>query len=347
VWLCPQANAVHLRTQKKSVPLEAPPAQPISSDLPNISTRAPAQSNTLIFFGDLLVWKAEESGTENWGQTYGNGFIDIHSVSFPWDVGFRVGAGYGMKHDEWDTQLYYTRFKTVGKDRVSSPDIVTSPFLGNFYIDNAFGISDSGPTYHRSSIRWGIDFNIFDLELGRKYRPSKAIVLRPFIGLKGGWIHQKIHSTWKDPEDSLLFLNPFTTAKENLKNNFWGIGPSVGLNTSWRLKEINRHAFYLFGDFSGALMYGHWTFKDVYTNDFGQKVSIDLSPINGAASMFRSFMGMQWAVCSKTDRFRFSIKLGYEMQFWLQQLQFYTLNVGRLLNTLTLQGGTLDFGMEF
>lgn len=313
----------------------------------------PSSSNLRSFdlFADVLVWSLQESGTENWAQTYSpkssKEKIDILQVEFPLDVGLRIGVGNLLKHDKWDLQLSYTWFRTQGKDHISTSDKIASSFLGNFFIDNSFGISDSGPTYHEAAIDWTICFNVFDWELGRKYWVSKALLLHPFIGLKGGWIHQRIHSNWKNPEDPYLFLNPFNSAVEIIKNNFWGIGPSTGLHTVWELASFSRNAFSLFSDFSGALMWGHWTFDDVYKNDISEKVSIDLPSINGASFMLSAFSGLEWNAKFHRDRLCFSIRCGLEMQFWLDQLQFYSFNAGRLVNVVTLQGGTIDFRFDF
>lgn len=318
--------------------------------LPNTSARFKPDSTSLDVFADLLVWCAQESGTDNWAEvitTSGSKTkSDIRDVNFDWDAGFRVGLGYGMRHDQWDTQLYYTWFRTRGHDHVSStPGSVFSAFLGNFYVDNPNGAGISGVAYQKASMRWMIHFNMFDWELGRSFWVSKALSLRPSLGLKGGWIHQSIHTKWQNP--NRIGAEFFNTARENLKNNFWGIGPSGGLNTKWNLFVRQNHSFNLFGDLSGAIMWGHWTFRDVYKNDIRQKVIVKLSHINGGATMLRTFMGIGWDADFNQNRLHLCTKLGYEMQFWLDQLQFYSFDTGRLNNELTLQGGTLEVRFEF
>lgn len=319
--------------------------------LPNISSRFHPNSTNFSIFADLLIWCAKESGSENWAEvinTKGSKTTsDIRDVHFGWNAGYRVGLSYGMKHDQWDTQFYYTWFRTRGSDHVSSaPGSVFSAFLGNFYVDNADGAGISGIAYQKASILWTIRFNMFDWELGRAFWISKALSLRPFIGIKGGWIDQSIHSKWENP--SLSPFDPvFNTGRENLRNNFWGLGPSAGFDTKWNLIVCKNHSFSLFGDVSGAIMWGHWTFKDLYKNDIDQEVSIKTSHFNSGATMLRTMMGLGWDVNFSHDRFHFSTKLGYEMQFWLDQLQFYSFDTGRLNNELTLQGGTLAFRFDF
>lgn len=316
--------------------------------LPNISARFQPDNTSFDIFADLLVFCAQESGSDNWAEvinaTGSTTVCDIKDVRFGWNVGFRVGLGYGMCHDEWDTQLYYTRFSTQGNDHISSnPGSIFSPFLGNFYVDNPGGAGISGIAYQRASILWKVRFNMFDWELGRSFWVSHALSLRPFIGLKGGWIHQLIHTKWQNPH--LSGAEFFHTGKEDLKNNFWGLGPCGGLKTKWNLVVYQNHSFSLLGDLSGAIMWGHWTFGDQFTNDIQQEVSVKLSNLNSGATMLRTFMGFGWD--ASFCQFHFSTKLGYEMQFWLDQLQFYSFDTGRLSNELTLQGGTLEFCVDF
>ncbi|MBI2743772.1 MAG: hypothetical protein HYX48_07650 [Chlamydiales bacterium] len=324
--------------------------QESSNGLPNISARFHPESTSLDVFADLLVWCAKESGSENWAQVItasgAKTKCDVRDVRFDWDAGFRAGLGYGMKHDQWDTQLYYTWFRTRGSDHVSStPGTVFSAYLGNFYVDNQNGAGISGIAYQKASMEWKIHFSMFDWELGRNFRVSRALSLRPFIGLKGGWIHQSIHTKWHNSNRSGAEF--FKEGRENLKNNFWGIGPSAGLNTKWDLFVRQKHSFNLFGDLSGAIMWGHWTLGDVYKNNIEQEVVVKLSHINSAAVTLRTFLGFGWDATFNRDRSHFSAKLGYEMQFWLNQLQLYFFDTGRLDNVLTLQGGTLEFRFDF
>ena len=355
------ANAASIDAADSSVVIEekkyqaTEQAQSDSNGLPNISSRFKPNSWSFDIFADLLVWCAQESGTENWAEviTGGDGapeICDIRDIDFDWNAGLRIGLGYGMEHGQWDTQFYYTWFRTEGSDHVSSvPNSVYSAFVGNFYVDNASGAGVKGLTYQKASIHWTINFNMFDWELGRAFWVSKALSLRPFLGLKGGWIHQSIHTKWQNPTlpTPPPVYEPFHIGKENLKNNFWGLGPSFGIDTKWNVLALQDHSLSILGDLSAAILYGHWKFRDVYQNDIGQKVPVKLSNNKSGASMLRTFLGLGWDANFCNNRFRFSTKLGYEMQFWFDQLQFYSFDTGRFDNELTLQGGTLEFRFDF
>ena len=322
---------------------EAIPCPP----LPNCSARLRNVCQSVDLFADLLVWTARESGTENWAQIIGPGrhFLELKPVFFPWDVGLRVGFDYGMKHDQWDTLFSYTWFQTKGTDQISTPYEINPAYNANFYVNNASGGGFSGPLYKSGAIQWTILFNMFDWELGRKFWAGYALSLRPFCGLKGGWIHQKTRTQWENP--NIPDPSSFGTAKETIKNNFWGIGPSGGLDTKWVLGTLCNHMFSLFGDFSGALLVGRWTFSDIYKNAVPIIVRITNPNIFGAASMLRGMMGFQWDASFNRERLYFSMKVGYESQFWLDQLQIYQFDIGKQDLELTLQGVTIDFNFDF
>ncbi len=315
--------------------------------LTNCLARPQNARQSFDLFADVLVWTVRESGTENWSQVIGPGrtFLELQSVSFPWDVGVRVGFDYSFEFDQWDTLFAYTWFQTKGTDRVNTPYEINPAFTGNFYVNNPSGNGFSGPLYQKGAIQWTILFNMFDLELGRKYWASSALSVRPFLGLKGGWIHQSANTQWLNPN----IANPssFGTAKENIKNNFCGIGPCGGLDTTWKLGTVRNHIFSLFGDFSGATLLGRWTFSDIYSNAVPTVVSITTPNIFGAAFMLRGLMGFEWDTSFNAEQFYFTMRVGYESQFCLDQLQIYQFDIGLQDLLLTLQGASIDFAFDF
>jgi len=320
-----------------------------SDGLLNVSDRC--QEKPYVIFADFLYWTIRETGSDNWGlnfsiaSTYQK--IDVLSVPFKWNPGVRSGIDYSLNHDGWDIKAIYTWFFTQAKDHQNSISHISSPYLGNFYVNNADGSDvQAAPTYASAEIRWRILFNMFDWQLGRKYFVSSSLILRPFAGIKGGWIHQKIHTKWFDPTNTTV-QNTFLDGTENLKNNFWGIGPSIGIDSEWKLGCIRKLTFNLFADFAGAILPGRWNFNDIYQNDQPQKVTVDTASFIAASSMLQAILGLKWVIDFAQGRSSFFAKIGYESQVWLSQLQFYSYNTGRLSNPLTLQGATIELSFNF
>lgn len=306
----------------------------------------PYTDDSSSFFAEALVWELREGSADNWAQQISPAgptrTAKVLGVPFKLSPGVRLGAVYNSGYADWDTAFTYTWFQTKGVSQATATTGgVYSPFLGNFFINNTGGAGLSGPIYRNASIQWKVLFNICDLEVGRTFQIDQFLSLHPFIGIKGGSINHNINSTWQNP----TVATTFTSATENLKNNFLGVGPSLGLNTTWGIYSTPKSSFNIFGNFSGALLWGHWRFKDLYRNNTPTSVAVHVKPINGAATMTRGLMGIEWVGCIAETKM--AVRLGYEAQVWFNQMQFYSFNMGRLNNLMSLQGGVLGFEFYF
>ncbi len=309
-------------------------------------------------FADALFWTLREGSADNWAQvitpkgllgTYA-GTVTLVDAPFDWNTGVRVGMGRKYADERLEGTVSYTNFSTRATNRAAGE--VYSAFLGNFFVDNPDGDS-FGPHYRSADIDWDVAFHAIDLEVGRSFRVAPNLVVRPFIGLKAAIIRQSIHSRWRQPIDTLEHIYLFESATEDLKQDFWGIGPSVGVTLEMPLYTRPRYTLKLFGTPSGSLMYGHWTFSDVYANDgptsitipTPSSIAIRTSPISGAATMISGAMGVEWT--QFFARATTTVRLGYEAQVWLNQMQFYSYNMGRLNNLMSLHGGVLELRINY
>ncbi len=316
-----------------------------------------SQQGTYLF-ADALFWTVREGGADNWAQIItpkgllGSyvGTATLVDAPFDWNTGFRVGVGHQRVGDEVDATVYYTNFNTKATSQAAGE--VYSAFLGNFYVDNTDGDS-FGPHYRSASIRWDFDFHTIDLEVRRSFTIAPNLVVRPFVGLKAAIISQSLSSNWRQPIDTSEKTYLFNSATENLKQDFWGIGPSLGVTLEMPLSTRPRYSLKLFGTPSGSLMFGHWTFRDVYTNDgptsttvpTPTSIAINTSSITGAATMLSGVMGIQWT--QYFSRATTTVRVGYEAQVWLNQMQFYSYNMGRLNNLTSLHGGILELCINY
>jgi hypothetical protein len=199
---------------------------------------------------------------------------------------------------------------------------------------------------------------MFDWDLGRWQYFSKNLALRPYVGIKGGWIHTKVKSTFASSTGVGASIG------ESFKNNYWGVGPSAGINTLWVLGCAGSrmdHRFSLFGDFGGALQYGHFnvTSNTAGVNTAGASVGgLNQTGLNRnqATAMLQGAMGISWDTSFNRDRCHFMLKLGYELQYWFRQNQLigtaYTAATGlasnfRFSDDMALQGATAELRFDF
>jgi len=309
-------------------------------------------------FAEALFWTLREGSADNWAQvitpeklvdSYA-GTATLIEAPFDWSTGFRVGWGRRAAADGLEGTVSYTHFRTRATSHAAGE--VYSAFLGNFYVGNPDGAL-FGPHYRSADIDWDVDFHAIDLRARRAFAVSPSLVVRPFVGLKAAVINQSIHSKWREPIDTLLTTYKFNSATEDLRQDFWGIGPSLGVDLEIPWHTEPRYTIKFFAAPSAALMFGHWTFSDVYQNDgpttttipTPTSIAIRTSPITGAATMLRGAMGVEWTQCFA--RATTTVRLSYEAQVWLNQMQFYSYNMGRLNNLMSLHGGVLELRIAY
>lgn len=322
-----------------------------------LTSARPESDNGWYVFADALYWHADVGNTDwsaklptdagNPTQKTGT----VHHLDFKWSWGFKVGIGVNMDHDMWDSNLYYTWFHTENSNSIgpteTQQDVVT-------WVPPGFSQLNS------ASHNWSIHFSMFDWELGRWYYVSKNLALRPHVGVKGGWINQERKTKASRTQDQQGALVT-THLDAQIKNNFWGVGPSIGLNTMWVLGNAGSnmdHRFSLFGDAAGSLMYGHFDNNDSFllssaSSPTTSRFKYDNLSRNLAVAMLQGVMGLSWDTAFNRGRNHFMMKVGYEFQYWFRQNQFlYSFDFAekssmRYSDDLALQGLTVDFRFDF
>lgn len=302
--------------------------------LPNPSARPQTSCSNLDVFGNALYWVASE--TADWAATITQSpqieEVDYKTISFNWSPGFRVGLGYNLESDSWDTQACYTYFTTSSHDYARGT--IHSAFFGQTI--SAVGY------FQTASIGWKINYHMFDLDLGRSFLVSKDLSLRPSIGLKGGWIYQKIRSKWEKPE---LFFT--LKATEDLNNNFTGIGPKFSVKGKWNFGNVGIHSFSLISEAASALLWGHWKINDVYQDNFLVTVNTIVKNRNFGATFLKAYLGGGWDFNFNKDHSHFLLRAGYEIEDWFDQFQVFDDASGGNSNDLVLQGLTVNMRVDF
>jgi hypothetical protein len=304
--------------------------------VPNLSDRPLAKTRYFDLFIDLLYWQPSEP--VDWAYTLSvNGGVEqvaYKMISFGWDPGFRVGLGYQMEYDQWDTQLSYTRFQSATHSQTTGN--ITSIFLGS-----KTALYNS---YENAKINWKLQFNLFDLDLGRSFWISHALSLRPCIGVKAGWIDQTIDSQWINP--LVLGFRVPLTAKENIEHDFLGGGPKGGVRGKWVLGCIDRYSFSLLGDLASSYLWGNWTITDKFRGSL-TSVSTNIGNRTFGSFVLQGLLGigLDWNI--RREQSHISIKLGYEFQDWFSQFQAFDNGTGGHNNDLILQGATFDIHFDF
>ncbi|MEM1283728.1 MAG: Lpg1974 family pore-forming outer membrane protein, partial [Chlamydiota bacterium] len=218
---------------------------------------------------DYLAWYASEEVASIWADviTIGDNRSswEARGFNFNWGQGSRLGISRALNCDQWKTAFYWTWFQTSNHKKI--------PFQDNARISPEFFAAFlSGNTPQNMSGKWSLLLNMFDWELGRECCVCKNFSVRPFVGIKGGWIHQTIKVKYGD-----LVIDNIPTdfsADEHLTNNFSGVGPLVGVNTKWKIGRFCSSSVSLIGDLSLATLFGSWSCDDFYENTVSQTSSV-------------------------------------------------------------------------
>lgn len=279
-------------------------------------------------FVDLLVWDASEETESIWSTitttpSPGTTISAPQYANFNWKPGLRLGFLFHPHSCFWDSKIYWTYFSTEkGYNYPSGSDIVNTQFFSGFL---------SATPFLGADFNWRLAMNMLDYTASHAFKLTEGLTFRPSIGLKGGTIRQNIHAEW----NAIVY-----GATEKVKNNFAGVGPTLGLDLRWELFEN----FVLVGDLSTAWTWGNWKGKDLYIRPGALLGLITPTTITTymnnsklGTMVFNYFMGLEWIYAGKSN---LTFKLGYEMQLWTNQLRAISFQQLPLHGDLTLQGAT-------
>ncbi len=311
------------------------------------------QHNAFVLSGDFLYWRPDQTG-----MTYcvtSNEFTDIligsknkevHQTSH-WGPGFRIGAGAKFIDAPCDLSFYWTRFHQTAHSSASAPVITGSQLLG--LITFTIGGQDFGGGKAHST--WNLEMDQLELDLGYRLCFNERYLLRPYIGIAGGWIdqNQKIkYSQFLDTNSGVLF-----DSKIKQTNNFHGIGPKFGANGHLLIGA----GFGIMGNLATSFFYGkaHNPVKSEIIDDpLGSPFTTVKTKYqqNRIVPIAQAQVGLTWGVkCA--DHFSIDLAALYEVQYfwgtWRNQnstiQNIYVADAG--YGNLMLQGGTFQLKLTF
>ncbi len=284
---------------------------------------------------DFLWWKLYEGGTDYLFKAKNDRGIfpvkgNIKHFNFEWEPGFKVGLGYLFEHDGWEANIEFTYFKTHARSSASSHSPDLFPLAGNPVLN-----------FTKAKGHWHVNFYDIDFVLGRNYFVSKFLSLCPFFGLASAWIdqHRRIHFI-AEGGDRIVLKN---------KNDFWGIGPRLGLDAQFAFCEH----YSCYGNISGNLLWG-----DFHVNEFDKDNTTNIEFHDLHYNLHRMVpnvafgLGLAYETTFAQNCYHLLIKCGYENQYWWRQNQLpipdvNSLEFRRASQDLSMQGLTVEFRLDF
>lgn len=286
--------------------------------------------------GDYIYWTAREDGLEfalSGAQIDGSLPTKAghkYDPRFRFQSGFKAGVGFSFGHDKWDSYINYTWLRT--QDNHKSVDPVSGAPLTNL-IPVAAEHQYSHLSY--ASARWNLHFNVIDASLGRNFYISKFLSLRPFFGAKGTWQSQSLHVKYD------FTTQPDINSKN--KNDFWGIGLMMGVNTAWHFGGT----WSLYADGALSTLWGAFYVKRSDKNPSTGVVYYDAAErTHSIKPVVELGAGLRKEMWIYHDRFHISWQAGWEQQVWFSQNQFdfYT---SQRQGDLNIQGFSTRLRFDF
>lgn len=244
----------------------------------------------------------------------------FHEVDYDWAPGFRLALGhhfFGMDH--WDLELTWTYFKNHCTDDINDVTSIIGLWAPMGYLAGSFNAK-------QASADWRLNFNTLDLTLGRTSFAVKSIVINPFIGFRGAFVHQHFKAEYNNANFTNGTL-PGSGVKFIGSNNFNGWGLRPGLETSWMINKT----WSVYANTSVSALFGHFGIKEnaYLTSSPFERLLNESDSYYRNAFAYDIALGLQWEKFFCPNRVskkgHLVISAGYEMASWFAQNQMVNL----------------------
>lgn len=239
--------------------------------------------------------------------------------NYDWNPGVRVGLGFYLDHDAWALDFDWT-WLNITNYRHANASTSLGVMLPLWAIGVGTPAAQIGP---RMSAKWDVDYNTFDIRLGKPHYVSRYFIVSPHFGLRGGWIDQHYAV---DMGGQVSTLGNRTIMHAD--NNFWGVGIRCGVDNDWVLGK----GWCLFGNVAASMLFGKFSIDQNYTlpvvagaNSDGYNLNYD---IYQNVPNFEMALGIGWGKYFNKKRNHIGIRAAYEFHEWWDQLNLRKFSSG-------------------
>jgi hypothetical protein len=215
----------------------------------------------------------------------------IESLEWRTRSGVRVGGGYAFPGDGWEAGAYYTYLHSDASAFVAKPSggtlFATLTHPGTIeQVDTALATS-------------GINFNVVDVELARRFNTSERLAFRVFGGARFASIDQSLNAFYNGVDANL--------AEVHRPIEFDGAGIRVGGEGYWNINW----GLSLFASASGSLLFGDFRSTLIQTNNNGATTDVNVvDDFEKIVPVIEMGIGVAWQYRNV------QVKVGYEISNW-------------------------------
>ncbi len=267
------------------------------------------------------------------------------NIKYEWKPALRLATGWALPYDGWEVYADWLWYRNKSSSSISSllysgvaPNTALYSFGVHlptiFYTSTATGgatlkqIADI--PYNSATGTYRILLNLFNLCLSKAYYISCGFSMKPYLAATGGWIDRRFSIAIGNAADATIAAAGSLAAALQqgtyfAKSNYWGIGPRLGIDTSW---EVGL-GIELLGKMSSALLFG---------KTFNNYESITSGTITGTGNQYfyisnnlhnwrmvpqlQLYTGIGWGSCFDCRKYYFGINAGWEANFFWNLANF-------------------------
>jgi len=285
-----------LVAQSPSTPAQTAPLDPNPSA--RFGTR---DSNSFFVTGEALLLKPT---SENIVSSFTSSASEtkLRYFEHKFKPAVRVTLGYDTAYDGWDFLAVYTGLRYNHNNAVNLTTLA----------------ADSPQT---GSLSYKYNLNLLDFDLGRMFKVSSKLKLRPHAGIRSVWLKQWSHTHYTNTPAPTPELKYVSRLRSNLE------GLEGGLDTLWMLSK----SFAVYANGTLASLYNSQKFRRV------NETSSDVISQSGRSYRlilnYDFAVGLRWDTNFSHDDYHFGIHVGYEQHSFTNLNSFYTVQAN--LNTLS------------
>ena len=299
--------------------------------------------------GNFIYWIPTQEGLY-FAETKTHQTYEKRSAPYHVEPGYKVGLSLYPNFDGADLSFRFTWFnqptkvKTYAVDPGLDCDInpdgkiceINAENLG--YYSKPYQFME---TIHAASSAWAFQIMEADIEFGKRFKISRSLFTRPYLGIKSIWQKQKFSIDYDLNFHQMLYLS------ESIESNqhSFGIGPRTGLDVKYR---FNRR-FGLFGNAAYSLIstrFKNGASINTYTESLASSQVFDSSKkVSEIQPVFESLIGIDFDTYYLKNRYHINYFLGWEFQYLVQNNHLIINPQDLRDGDLSLQG--LNFKMQF
>lgn len=290
-----------------------------------------------------------------------NGTGIENNEDFGW--GARFGVGYRTWYDDWKISVRYTYLKVItntANQNLSygmgyNPSTYANQFInGTNVLPGQFqpaGVNLSQRSLFRN-LDYGVStiFNDMNITLSRPTKISKDLEITTYLGFDVSFFTRRANPVFTNAFDGGYAFTQGLFFQNYQKISWWGVGPMIGLHTSWYLA----YDWSFYGDAFTSLEYGLSSSRTATFSRSGNVVTNREATLQNLmyqySPNYHFALGLSWMKILEEFDTKITFNIGYETTYFSQvikpvlpDLNFKSTNgAGLGIQGLVLQG-TVDF----